>query len=96
MTARPDLTGYVAHFRSRVVQDALNEATSDYWIGRAKTFEEAAPRPGDFTGAATPADLDAQRQRLLETARACRNRAAVAQMQDGIDPDIEAVWNEAS
>ncbi len=76
------LTEYVEHFQRRVMQDALNEATINYWNGRAKTFEEAMPRPGDFTGAATPADLETQRQRLLETARACRNRATVSLIQD--------------
>ena len=30
---------YVAHFQARVVQDALTEATSAYWIRRARQFE---------------------------------------------------------
>jgi len=40
MTARLlDLAEYVAHFQARVVQDALTEATSAYWIRRARQFE---------------------------------------------------------
>jgi hypothetical protein len=38
-----DLDAYVDHFRMRVLQDALNEATAAYWLKRAKTFESAAP-----------------------------------------------------
>ena len=78
MSLVPDLMDYVENFRSRVAQDALAEATSNYWISRADTFEEAAPRPGDFTGAATPADLETQRQRLADIVRACRQRAQVS------------------
>jgi len=33
-----DLAEHVAHFRARVLQDALNEATSSYWLSRAETF----------------------------------------------------------
>jgi len=69
---------YVEHFRTRVLQDALTEATREYWTRRAQTFEAAMPRPGDFTGRATPEDLTAQRERLASTAAACRQRAAVS------------------
>lgn len=34
------LAGFVAHFRSRVLQDALTEATADYWLRRAAAFEK--------------------------------------------------------
>lgn len=34
-----DLADYVEHFRQRVLQDALNEATSSYWLKRAEMFE---------------------------------------------------------
>lgn len=33
-----DLSAYVDNFRARVVQDALAEATSAYWLRRADTF----------------------------------------------------------
>ena len=38
----------VRAFTSRVVRDAMNEATSVYWMSRAKQFESACPRLGDF------------------------------------------------
>jgi hypothetical protein len=34
-----DLEDYVANFRRRVLQDALNEATAAYWRQRAAQFE---------------------------------------------------------
>lgn len=33
-----DLDAYVSHFRARVLQDALAEATTAYWTRRAETF----------------------------------------------------------
>lgn len=35
----PDLTEFVEHFRKRVLQDALAEATSSYWLRRAQAFD---------------------------------------------------------
>ncbi len=78
MNATPDLTEYVEHFRSRVVQDALAEATSYYWKTRAAVFEGARPKPGDFTGHATPQQLRARDAELAAVALACRERAAVS------------------
>lgn len=34
-----DLAVHIEHFRARVLQDALAEATTVYWLRRAKTFE---------------------------------------------------------
>jgi hypothetical protein len=34
-----DLDAYVQHFRERVLQDALAEATAAYWLRRAAQFE---------------------------------------------------------
>ena len=78
MSACPDLTQYMEHFRKRVVQDALSEATATYWNTRAKQFEAALDQPGDFTGHATEQVLGERRQRITEIVRACRNRAAVS------------------
>lgn len=33
------LADYVEHFRARVLQDALAEATSSYWLRRAEAFD---------------------------------------------------------
>lgn len=70
------LADYVEHFRQRVLQDALAEATRDYWLRRAADFEAALPREGDFV----PAGVDLERRRLEIAAAllACRKRAAVS------------------
>ncbi|MCW2763610.1 MAG: hypothetical protein JWR85_3811 [Marmoricola sp.] len=34
-----DLDEYVRHFSTRVLQDALNEATAAYWMKRAEQFD---------------------------------------------------------
>lgn len=70
-----DLEVYVDHFRTRVLQDALAEATADYWRRRALSFETALPRPGDFTGRATPEQIEEQRMRVASTVLACVQRA---------------------
>jgi hypothetical protein len=81
-----DLTAYVDHFRRRVLQDAMAEATNNYWQRRADTFERARPRPGDFRGQATDADLAEADRRCAAAALACRQRATLADLQ----PDGEA------
>lgn len=73
-----DLESHVEHFRSRVLQDALADATAAYWRRRAETFREALPREGDFTGRATPDQIEEQRRRVAATILACRQRAAVS------------------
>lgn len=70
--------GYHQSFRRRVVQDAIADAMATQWRRRAATFEWARPRPGDWPGRATAADLKAQDARLAAIAAACRARAAVA------------------
>jgi hypothetical protein len=70
-----DLPDYVEHFRYRVLQDALSEATAAYWRRRAETFEAALPRPGDYTGRATPEQIQEQRLRVAATILACRERS---------------------
>lgn len=76
--AMRDLPEYIEHFRKRVLQDALATATSAYWLRRRDAFEAALPRPGDFTGRATAAELEAQRERVAAVALACAERARVA------------------
>lgn len=78
MRTFPDLTEHVDHFRYRVLQDCLAEATAAYWNRRAESFERAIPRPGDFVGSATPEDVEARRMRLAGMALACRQRAALS------------------
>lgn len=68
---------YLTRFAERAVLDALSEATATYWQRRAETFEWARPRPDDYAGQASEADLAARDQRLAEAAQACRRRARV-------------------
>lgn len=70
-----DLPEYVEHFRQRVLQDAFLSASADYWRRRAETFEAAMPREDDYTGQATPDEIQRRRDRLNETAFACRVKA---------------------
>ncbi len=48
---------YLDRFRARVIQDALAEATSGYWEGRAEAFEAARPTLAEFHGNATREEL---------------------------------------
>lgn len=82
MSALPALIEHVEHFRKRVVQDALAQATATYWHRRADQFEAALPRPGDFIGNATEDEREVRRQRITECVRACRHRAAVSLIKD--------------
>jgi hypothetical protein len=65
------------HFRARVLQDALTEATAQYWVDRAHQFQQAAPRAGDFHGNATTEELRAAYRRCMATAGACLRRAEI-------------------
>lgn len=78
LRAEPPGDADLTHFQARVVADALQEAEAVYWLRRAKAFEQSRPRPGDYPGKATAADMRARDQRLAATALACRQRAVVA------------------
>ena len=67
----------IDRFRARVLQDALTEATAQYWVDRAHQFQQATPRPGDFHGNATTEELRAAHRRCMATAQACLRRAAL-------------------
>ncbi len=88
MTAAAVLAEHVEHFRRRVVQDALSEATSAYWCRRADQFERARPTLDDFAGNATDTQRRAKWHELAAVARACRARASIALIQ-GNDIDVE-------
>lgn len=83
---------YVEHFRARILQDALNEATSSYWLRRAERFEAARPRVGEHHGNQTVDQLRSKWLELTEIATACRNAATLARYQtDVTDEVVEAV-----
>lgn len=67
----------LAHFHARVLADALSEATATFWERRARDFEAAAPRAGDWPGRATEVELRAASERCAATAAACRARASL-------------------
>lgn len=69
---------HLDHFAYRLMRDAMNEGTALYWRHRAKTFEWARPRPGDFVGLATPEDLAARDAALVELIDACHAKAAAS------------------
>lgn len=64
-------------FRGRFLADLLTQGMAESYERRARVFEWAAPRRGDFVGRATPQQLAAQSARCWETATAFRNKAAV-------------------
>jgi len=76
-----ELAAQIEHARTRFLADALQEATAIYWRRRAETFVWAMPRPGDFMGRATPAEIEERRQRCAAIARACRQRAEVSTLR---------------
>jgi len=99
MTTTDPIADYLDHFRARVLQDALNEATAAYWLRRAEAFENARTGPEDAARgrpgplASNRADSEPQSvrdARLAATAQACRNKAGFIEMYPG---EIEAiVW----
>jgi len=75
----------VEQFGARVLQEAFTTALSSHWHRRAREFEAARSRPGDFLGEATAADVAAMDARLTGLATACRARAELAPFIDEDD-----------
>jgi hypothetical protein len=73
--------------RRRAVQDAIGYALADQWRRRAEVFEWAAPKPGDFLGKATSAEVAEAVIRCRESAQACLNRAALIELEAADDGD---------
>lgn len=61
----------------RMVQDELQRATAAYWEARAEVLDDARPRPGEFTGNATVAELEALDAAARADAQRCRRHAAL-------------------
>ena len=51
------LGDHLSRIQHRVLQDALTQATAVYWRHRAAQLEAARPRPGDYHGQATTAQI---------------------------------------
>jgi hypothetical protein len=88
----------IDHFRARVLQDALTEATAEYWLHRADQFEDAAPRLGEFHGDATREELNEAWTRCHATAAACRAHADLisGEYPEEISEDVLAVLGEVA
>lgn len=86
------------HFRARVLQDALTEATAGYWIRRAQHFEDAAPKPGDWHGLAEADDLVDRAIRCRQIAENCRHHAQLLldSRPEPIGADIWALVEEVA
>jgi hypothetical protein len=86
------------HFRARILQDALTEATAQYWIHRAHQFRQAAPRPDDFHGNAASDELTAAWHRCEATARACLQHAELLRnaVTDEISPEVWVALEEVA
>jgi len=85
----------IDHFRQRLLQEALSAALAVTWTRRAREFEAARSRPGDFLGEATAEAITAMDARLTGLADACRARATLAPLQDNdLDAALAAVLDE--
>lgn len=86
----------IDHFRARVLQDALTEATAVYWRRRADSLLAAVSRPGDYRGKATAAEIAARDKRLREDAAACLRHAYVVGPKPDISEDVANALSEAA
>ena len=66
----------------RLLAEAFTSAIPGQWETRAKVFENARPRRGDYFGRATRDQLAAQDQRNARLAAACRLHAALLRGED--------------
>ena len=74
--------------RRRAVQEAISQATAEWWRRRAEQFQWARPRPGDYNGAATSEELAAADERCLGIAQACLAKASLIELEMGGELDV--------
>lgn len=84
------------HFRHRVLQDALAEATAQYWRRRARALEQALSRPGDYPGRATTEQIAERDERLRAAILACSSRAQMYEPDEEISAEVYAVLQEVA
>ncbi|MCB0911454.1 MAG: hypothetical protein KDB60_07550 [Propionibacteriaceae bacterium] len=75
----------IAH---RFLTDALTSSLACQWRGRADVLEWCRPRPTDYTGRATAAELAARDARLAADAARCRSHARL--LEEGAGADLRA------
>ncbi len=88
----------IDHFRARILQDALTEATAQYWVHRAQQFEAAAPTLSEFHGTATREELNEAWTRGHATAAACRAHADLVsgEYPEEISDEVLAVLRDVA
>lgn len=93
-----NLADHLDHFRARILQDCLTEATAVYWRRRAQTFAEAAPRSDDFNGSASVEELAERAERCQAVALACRQHAQLLRSlrPEPISDDVRQVLEEVA
>lgn len=84
------------HFSHRVLQDALAEATGQYWRRRARALEQALSRPSDYRGQATAEEIAKRDERLRVAILACASRAQLYEPGDDIEAEVYAVLQEVA
>jgi hypothetical protein len=88
----------IDHFRARVLQDCLTEATAQYWVHRAYQFQQAAPRLGQFHGNATRDELNEAWTRCHATTQACLSHADLLRgdYPEPISDEVASVLEEVA
>jgi hypothetical protein len=88
----------IDHFRARVLQDALTEATAQYWVHRAHQFQQAAPRLDEYRGQATSEQLTERWVECMATAAACRRHADLisGEYPEPISEEVSTVLGEVA
>ena len=93
---RYGLAEHLEHFSRRFLQDVIDDATAAHYLKRARAFEDAKPRPEDFHGQATNAELRDQWHRCHAIAAACRARAEVSLLRGRVSAEVEQVLREVA
>ena len=91
------LAAQLGPFRRRVVEEMLATALPAFWARRAEQLEDARPRPTDFNGRASLAELAERDRRLAEQAAACREHAELLRMfpeEEAVVELVADVWDE--
>lgn len=96
MSETTTLNAALDRFAVRMLQECMAAALPATWFRRAATLEAARPRPGEFHGRATAADLAERDRRLAAQAEACRRHAEFLRtypdaLADVIAADVAAV-----
>lgn len=85
----------VEHFRARVLQDALNEATIGYWLGRARDLAKALHQPGDHPGQRTPEQLREHNYRIVLALVNIQRHIALLGEQTDVSAEVSAALEAA-